>query len=85
MGALIDDFYSQNDLIAYIQAGSFIGWLLEAHGRDALQRAWVGGVDALRPIDYDVARLERDWLRFLDERDAPGAIDWESIRRRGCD
>ena len=81
--ALIDDFARQDDIVAYLQSGSVVGYLLETHGTDGFRRVWLGGESALRRMDGSVAELEQGWLRFLDARPAAG-VDRDAISEQGC-
>lgn len=84
VASLIDDFLDQDDLIAYLQSGSVVGYLLDEHGVDAFRRVWAGGADALSSIGLSVAVLEREWLRYLESRPARPPFDWSRIRGKGC-
>lgn len=80
---LYDDFHRQDDLIAYLESASVMGFLLEAHGRDALRRFWSEGEAGLAGIGLDLAGLEAAWLAFLRSVDPAGA-DWTTLRATGC-
>ena len=82
---LVDDFQSQDDLIAYLESASVIGYMINRYGVDAFRGVWGEGESGLRGVDLDVATLERDWLRFLDSREEPQPIDWTALREGGCD
>ena len=81
--ALVDEFPAQNDIIAYLQSGSVVGYILETYGVDAFRRVWSGGADALAALGLNVARLERDWLRAIDARRSV-PVDRDAIRASGC-
>ncbi len=81
---LVDEFERHDDLVSYLQSGSVVGFLVETHGVDAFRRVWTGGEDGLRAMDYGIAQLERDWLRFLDATPRAESAEWESIRGVGC-
>ena len=80
---LLHDFARQNDIVSYLQSGSLIGYILATYGADALEHVWRDGEDGLHAIGVDEARLERDWLRFIDARPA-ARMDWTAIREHGC-
>ena len=82
--ALIDEFNAQNDIVAYLQSASVVGYLLETRGVDALRRVWLGGEEALHRMDGSASELERDWLRFLERR-APVSVDRTAISEKGCE
>ena len=82
--ALYDDFHRQDDLIAYLQSGSVLGFVLEYYGRDALRRFWGEGEAGLAGAEIDLAGLEAAWLEFIRSVEPAGA-DWEKLAAEGCD
>lgn len=75
--ALLDDFYGAQHEVAYIQAASFVGWLIEREGLERF-KAFYG--DAARPerhYDAGYDGLEQEWLAWL-------AREWgdEAVRGR---
>jgi hypothetical protein len=83
---LIGRFRAQDDLTAYMQAGSFVEHLHRTYGRDALRAVWTRGAAALpditgKPIDA----LALDWQSGLRRDSAlAGPVDWRRLRREGC-
>lgn len=67
---LLDDFHGQQHEIAYIEAGSFVSFLIERYGLVTVKRFYS---HADRPEEYfggkSYADLERDWLAWLARHD----------------
>lgn len=51
--------------IAYIEAGSFIGYLVETYGLDAVKRLYADANAPERILGRTYPQLERDWLAWL--------------------
>lgn len=86
---LVTRFRSLGDLRAYLQAGSFIGWIYNTRGRDAVRQLWQRGVGgapgALSSVALD--SLDAAWRRSLAaEQGLPKipAGDLKRIQERGC-
>ncbi len=77
-------FYEQDDLAAYLQAGSLVGYLLATYGQDRFRTLWQSGsVEAA--YGKPVAAVEAEWAAWL--RAAPSEAQPESmeaLRGRGC-
>lgn len=70
LDALLDDFRAQEQ--GYPAAGSFVGWILETYGLDALRRLYpVRDLRAAFPqvVGKSVAELEEAWRAALEEAD----------------
>lgn len=75
--ALFERFVAADDLVAYVQAGSLAGFLIEVYGLDTIRRMWADGNDAL-PKGATAA-----WRKRLET--APGrTVDWDRLARFGC-
>jgi hypothetical protein len=83
---LFESFYEQDDLAAYMQAGSLVEYLLDTGGRARLRALWLGGSDGLeRVYGITIAELEKGWLRWLVSTPAdarPRSV--AELRRNGC-
>lgn len=66
---LLDNFHDQQHEIAYIEAGSFVSFLVERYGLATVKRFYS---HADRPEEYfqgkSYADLERDWLAWLEQQ-----------------
>jgi len=75
--ALYERFVATDDLIAYIQAGSLAGFLIEAYGLDVVKTVWSRGNAAIPKGATDA------WRKRLAA--APTRpIDWSRLARFGC-
>lgn len=83
---LLHAFRVEDDLVAYLEAGSLLGHVESRFGTAGLRQAWSGGMASLPGVTgLSPAALEREWLTAL--RDAweplPGTA-WDAIRAGGC-
>lgn len=83
---LITHFRELNDLTAYIQAASFIGFLYRTHGRAFVRDVWRRGLEpAAAALDRTPAQLLTAWERSLPPaREVPPLDKIEAIRSHGC-
>ena len=59
---------------SYTTAGSFVDYLKQSHGAEAL-RAWYGGSSLRQSMGADLPELERAWHAFLDSLEVPQAVE----------
>jgi hypothetical protein len=83
---LVDSFYEQDDLDAYLQAGSLVEYFLETYGAARFRRLWRAGGDGLEAATgKPTAELEAEWRRWLAatpvETRPP---DLAALRETGC-
>lgn len=86
MDSLVHAFRRQDDLVAYLQAGTVVAYLLEHGGPGALKRVWQGGPAAI-PIEYGrpLAGLLPAWRAWLARTPRPPrAPDLGTLGREGC-
>ncbi len=84
IGALAGSFYEQDDLAAYLQAGSLVEYLLGTYGRERFQALWRSGSVEVA-YDKRAAVVGAEWAAWL--RSAPPKARPEStaaLRARGC-
>lgn len=83
---LITRFRELNDLTAYIQAASFVGYLYRTHGREVVRDVWRQGLEpAAAALDRTPAELMTAWKRSLPPAtDAPPPGRVAAIRSHGC-
>lgn len=79
-------FRQLNDLTAYLQAASIVGYIYRVHGRDAVERTWREGLDGLSAsIGLTPRQLMDGWTRWLERIATPIPEDaLASISRKGC-
>ncbi|MGH2544279.1 MAG: hypothetical protein ACRDIB_15910, partial [Ardenticatenaceae bacterium] len=64
---LLADFHREQHEIAYIEAASFVGWLIERHGLNTV-KAFYGAADSPeRFFDATYTELEAAWLQWLEQ------------------
>ena len=84
--ALTEDFRTQDDLIAYLQAASIIEFMVHRMGPEAVSRLWDQGLQvspALLGTSAVSFRAEfENWLAA--SYDPVPATAWEAVRSGGC-
>jgi hypothetical protein len=83
---LIHHFQQVGELPGYLGSGSFVGFLYETYGRDAVKQVWQKGGDAIEEVlktrlDVLDARW-RESLRGAGESIPPE--EWKTVLDRGC-
>lgn len=74
----------ENDLIAYMEAGSFFGFLMDTYGREAVRQIWRRGAESLGDVTgHDVRDLESAWRAHLATWHVP-VDNWNEIVDAGC-
>lgn len=86
LAQLTESFYEQDDLAAYLQAGSLVGYLLETRGRPRFRELWRAGPDGLaRVYGASASELESGWRAWL--ADTPLSArppSLAALREAGC-
>ena len=81
---LVPRFRQLDDLTAYLQAASMVGFLHDQHGRDAVREVWQRGTTAL-PASLRGEAFVEAWRRWAAARATPIPPDHlERIREDGC-
>jgi hypothetical protein len=81
---LIHDFWNVDEVGAYLQSASLVGYIRERFGIGAVRTIWQEGATALPVVTgREIALLEADWRAFLSGHPASAAA-LESVRARGC-
>lgn len=83
---LVARFRELDDLGAYMQAASMVGYLYHQHGRDALRTIWQRGLHALASVTgRELSAFTADWWSWLSARATPvEQAKLAEIRDRGC-
>lgn len=86
LDTLVTRFRTLNDLTAYLQAASLVGYVYRTGGRDALRVLWSRGAAGARPsLPESLGELDAAWRRSLPARSAsPTDEEVERIRQHGC-
>lgn len=86
LDTLTGRFRQLDDLTAYLQAASFVGYLYRAWGRAVVRNVWERGLaPAAAALHRTPAALQADWERRLPPPEAgPPDAEVEAIRVGGC-
>ncbi|MBF9236186.1 hypothetical protein I2I05_02145 [Hymenobacter sp. BT683] len=84
---LSTNFHGVNDIVAYLQSGSVVQYVHDTYGIAAVRCLWRGGLAAsaaatgLTPEQLDAA-----WRAYLRRSGFhPRPVDWNRIKRHGCE
>jgi hypothetical protein len=85
LDSLARHFRSFDDLQAYLQAGSFVGWVREAHGLPAVRALWEQGYDSLPVIlGKDPRAVDAEWRARLRATYPGPTVSWATLKAHGC-
>ncbi|HEX6790026.1 MAG TPA: hypothetical protein VF247_01835 [Candidatus Krumholzibacteria bacterium] len=86
MDTLVARFRQLDDLTAYLEAASMVGFLYETHGRAAAQAVWQRGADAIPGLTGETPpAFAESWWRWVKAKAKPVPADrLEIIRDKGC-
>jgi hypothetical protein len=85
LDSLARNFRSYNDLVAYLQAGSFFGYLLENYGVSNVRALWEEGFEAFEGIlGKPPSVVDAEWRTHLEARYPDPKIDWAPLKEDGC-
>jgi len=83
---LLGDFRAQDDLVAYLQAGSMLEYCVRQQGTDALERLWKQGLAAAPTLlGTSTDLFVHGWRKWLRSSWSPLPDEaWNRIRADGC-
>ena len=85
LDSLAPKFRTYNDLVAYLQAGSFFGYVREKHGVPRVRALWEQGFDRLEAIlNKTPADIDAEWRAHLRESYPDPNVNWAPIKKDGC-
>jgi hypothetical protein len=85
LDSLAPQFRSYNDLVAYLQAGSFFGYVLGAYGLPRVRALWEQGFEQLHTIlEKPPAAVDAEWRNHLRASYPHPRIDWTPLKKAGC-
>jgi hypothetical protein len=86
MDRLFGSFRAEDDLVAYLQAGSLFEFVAASGGIEAVREVWESGLaGAPSTLGLDPPEFERRWLIELEsEWDPVPDAAWNEIRDEGC-
>jgi hypothetical protein len=73
ISALFDDrrFRQSSEMVTYPEAGSFIKFLYERYGVEAVRSLWMNGAESIpRVFGKSLAQLESEWLALINSTTA---------------
>nr|WP_290666976.1 hypothetical protein [Ardenticatena sp.] len=80
---LATNLYAYQHEVAYIEAGSFVGYLVETYGLDTVKRLYADANAPERILRRTYPQLERDWLAWLRTiPNDPAIARWFDLRVR---
>lgn len=83
--SLARKFRSYNDLVAYLQAGSFFGYLLENYGLPRVRTFWEQGFERFERIFKKTpAVVDAEWRNHLKVLYPEPSVDWAPLKKNGC-
>lgn len=71
---LRDDFHAEQHEIAYIEAASFVGWLIERYGLASVKEFYGAPASAERFFGAPYDELEAAWLRWLQQEQGRDSV-----------
>jgi hypothetical protein len=85
LDSLAPNFRTFNDLVAYLQAGSFFGHVRETYGLARVRALWERGFDQFENIfEKSPAVVDAEWRKFVRESYPEPKVDWAPLKKDGC-
>lgn len=85
LDSLARKFRSYNDLVAYLQAGSFFGYLLDNYGLPRVRALWEQGFGRFEKIlEITPAAADAEWRKHLRALYPDPRIVWAPLKKEGC-
>ncbi len=85
LDSLARKFRSYNDLVAYLQAGSFFGYVLENVGLPRVRALWEQGFERFETIlEITPAAADAEWRNHLRALYPDPRVDWAPLKKEGC-
>jgi hypothetical protein len=85
LDSLARRFRSYNDLVAYLQAGSFFGYLHDKYGLARVRALWERGFEKFEEIlNTAPAEADAEWRKHLRALHPHPRVDWGPLRKESC-
>lgn len=85
LDSLARKFRSYNDSVAYLQAGSFFGYVLENYGLPRVRALWEQGFERFEKIlGKTPAAADVEWRNHLKALYPDPKVDWAPLKKEGC-
>ena len=84
--AEFDDRFKVQSGDAYAQAGSVVEFVRETYGLNAVHSLWTNGLDSTaRSTTGSLETFEKAWLARIAIADDGRVLDWNAVRKTGCE
>jgi hypothetical protein len=85
LDSLARQFRSYDDLVAYLQAGSFIGYVQESYGLSTVRALWDQGFEQLETIlGKTPGAIDTEWRNHLRSVYPHPQVKWAVLKKNGC-
>jgi hypothetical protein len=85
LDSLARKFRSYNDLVAYLQAGSFFGYVLNKYELPRVRALWQQGFERFETIfEITPAAADAEWRKHLKTLYPDARVDWPPLKKVGC-
>ncbi len=85
LDSLAPNFRTFNDLVAYLQAGSFFGYARETYGLARVRTLWEQGYEQFKSIfEKSPPEVDAEWRKYLRASYPEPKVDWVPLKRDGC-
>jgi hypothetical protein len=85
LDSLAPRFRAYDDLLAYLQAGSFFGYLRETYGVARVRALWEQGFDHFeRILGKSPSAVDAEWRKHLRSSYPEPKVDWAPLKKDGC-
>lgn len=86
LDSLIGNLRSYPEMIGYILMESFMRYVIDAYGIDAVKDMWQrDGVDFKQILGKDIAAVEQEWHDYVRSKyPHPEIADWDDLKANGC-
>jgi hypothetical protein len=85
LDSLALEFRSHNDLVAYLQAGGFFGYVRETYGMPRVRALWEQGFERFETIlGKSPAAVDAEWRNHLRALYPAPKVEWAPLKEAGC-
>lgn len=85
LDSLASRFRTFNDLVAYLQAGSFVGYIRETYGLTPIRALWEQGFERFEAIlGKTPAAMDVEWRNHLKAAYPAPKVEWAPLKAKGC-
>jgi hypothetical protein len=85
LDSLAPRFRAYDDLLAYLQAGSFFGYVRETYGLARVRALWEQGFDHFERIFGKLpSAVDAEWRKHLRASYPDPKVDWALLKKDGC-